>query len=96
MLFLCFAMTVGVARPSRGGPLHLLGSTVRMLVANKAGGWTVSMLGGAGGALAGAWIARASEFHADPASPGFASSLLGAFVVVAMYHAAAAMRRRAS
>jgi uncharacterized membrane protein YeaQ/YmgE (transglycosylase-associated protein family) len=73
----------------------LIGAVVRLLVAGRAGGWGVSILSGAGGALLGALLGRSGALRGDLDSGGFVASLLGAFTLVAVYHAAAAARRRA-
>jgi uncharacterized membrane protein YeaQ/YmgE (transglycosylase-associated protein family) len=71
----------------------LIGVTVRMLVAKRAGGWGISILSGAFGALLGGFLGRSAGFHRDLDSAGFVMSVLGAFSVVVLYHAVAAMRR---
>jgi uncharacterized membrane protein YeaQ/YmgE (transglycosylase-associated protein family) len=71
----------------------LIGGAVRMLVAGKAGGWWVSILGGGCGALLGGFLGRGGGFPEDPGSAGFVMSILGAFGVVAVYHAVASRRR---
>jgi uncharacterized membrane protein YeaQ/YmgE (transglycosylase-associated protein family) len=71
----------------------LIGASVRLLVAQRAGGWAISILSGAGGALIGGFLGRCAELRSDLDSAGFAMSLLGAFALVAVYHVVAATRR---
>jgi uncharacterized membrane protein YeaQ/YmgE (transglycosylase-associated protein family) len=73
----------------------LIGVVIRMLVAGKAGSWAVSTLSGFGGAVLGGVVGRAGSPHGSGDSAGFVTSLLGAFTIVAIYHALAARRRRA-
>jgi uncharacterized membrane protein YeaQ/YmgE (transglycosylase-associated protein family) len=73
----------------------LIGVVIRMLVARNAGGWAVSMLSGIGGAVVGGLVAGAGSAHGSGESARFVASLLGAFTLVALYHAFAARRRRA-
>lgn len=70
----------------------LIGGAIRMLVAERAGGWSISMISGAGGALLGGLLGR-GQLHGDREPAGFVLSLLGAFALVAVYHAVAATRR---
>ena len=74
----------------------LIGATVRLLVAKRAGRLGVSTLGGALGALFGGLLGRGGEIHGDLGSAGFATALLAAFAVVGAYHlvVSAAMRVR--
>jgi hypothetical protein len=71
----------------------LIGGIVRLLVAERAGGWRISMVSGAGGALLGGLLGRGGELGGDLGSAGFGMALFGAFAAVAMYHALAATRR---
>jgi uncharacterized membrane protein YeaQ/YmgE (transglycosylase-associated protein family) len=73
----------------------LIGVVIRMLVARKAGTWAVSTLSGIGGAVFGGFVGWAGHSHGSGDSAGFVTSLLGAFTIVAIYHAIAARRRRA-
>ena len=74
----------------------LIGGVVRMLVAGRAGGWVVSVMSGAAGSLVGGVFRNAGRFPRDPDSSAFSVSLLGAFTMVAVYHAVAAARRARS
>jgi uncharacterized membrane protein YeaQ/YmgE (transglycosylase-associated protein family) len=71
----------------------LIGAVVRVLVAGKAGGWRVSILIGAGGAMIGASLGRVGGFLDDSEPSAFVMSLLAAFALVAVYHAIVARRR---
>jgi uncharacterized membrane protein YeaQ/YmgE (transglycosylase-associated protein family) len=70
----------------------LIGGAVRMLVAGRAGGWWVSMVGGGCGGLLGGILGRRGGFLEDLESAGFILSILGAFAVVAVYHIVASRR----
>jgi uncharacterized membrane protein YeaQ/YmgE (transglycosylase-associated protein family) len=71
----------------------LIGAAIRLLVAKRGGGWTVSMSSGAGGAFLGGLLGRGGELRGDLGSAGFVTSLLGAFALVAVYHVTAATLR---
>jgi uncharacterized membrane protein YeaQ/YmgE (transglycosylase-associated protein family) len=72
----------------------IVGALARWIVPGRErGGWIVTMLLGVGGALLGGFVGRAVG-HYGPGQPaGFVVSLLGAIVLVAIYHGVA--RRRA-
>jgi uncharacterized membrane protein YeaQ/YmgE (transglycosylase-associated protein family) len=53
------------------------------------------MLLGIGGALVGGFVGRAIGLYRQGQAPGFFMSLLGAVVLVAIYHATTARRRPA-
>jgi uncharacterized membrane protein YeaQ/YmgE (transglycosylase-associated protein family) len=71
----------------------LIGAVVRMLAAGRAGSWSGSMLGGAGGALLSGSVGRLDGLRGIHDSGGFSMALVGAFVVVAAYNLMAAGRR---
>jgi uncharacterized membrane protein YeaQ/YmgE (transglycosylase-associated protein family) len=73
----------------------LIGAVVRMLAAERAGGWTGSMLSGALGALLSGSIGRVEGLRDSHDSGGFSVALVGAFLVVAAYNFVAARRMRA-
>jgi uncharacterized membrane protein YeaQ/YmgE (transglycosylase-associated protein family) len=73
----------------------LIGAVVRMLAAERAGGWTGSMLSGASGALVSGSVGRVEGLRDSHDSGGFSVALIGAFVVVAVYNVLAARRTRA-
>jgi uncharacterized membrane protein YeaQ/YmgE (transglycosylase-associated protein family) len=74
----------------------LIGVLARML-ANGEGRrrWPTSMLAGGGGALLGGLVGRYFSLSRDEAPRGFAMSLLGAFVFVALFHVFSSSRVRA-
>ena len=66
----------------------LIGALARMLARGRArGGWVVSMLVGAVGALAGGFIGRGLVLYRDEGPEGFVTSLLGALVAVVVHQA---------
>ena len=73
----------------------LIGAVVRMLPAERAGGWTGSMLAGAAGALVSGSVGRVEGLRDSHDSGGFGAALIGAFVVVAVYNFSAARHTRA-
>jgi uncharacterized membrane protein YeaQ/YmgE (transglycosylase-associated protein family) len=71
----------------------IVGAVARFLVPGReAGGWVVSMLLGIAGSFAGAFLGRALGLYRDGEPAGFVISVLGAIVLVVLYHAVA--RRR--
>jgi uncharacterized membrane protein YeaQ/YmgE (transglycosylase-associated protein family) len=72
----------------------LIGVLGRMLAAGSAGTWPGSVVSGVGGAVLGGVAGYFGRPSAD-GEAGFLMSLLGAFFIVAIYHAAIARRRRA-
>jgi uncharacterized membrane protein YeaQ/YmgE (transglycosylase-associated protein family) len=72
----------------------IVGAIARWIVPGREpGGWVVSMLLGIGGAFLGGWFGRAIG-HYRPGQPaGFLMSLLGAIVLVAVYHGISRRRR---
>jgi uncharacterized membrane protein YeaQ/YmgE (transglycosylase-associated protein family) len=74
----------------------VIGALARFIVPGKEpGGWVVSMLLGVAGSLLGALVGRAlGIYRQGEQTGGFFMSLLGAIVLVAIYHAIA--RRRAT
>lgn len=72
----------------------VVGALARLIVPGKEpGGWLVSMLLGVTGALLGGFLGRAAGLYRAGEAPGFLMSLLGAIVVVAIYHAVTTGRR---
>lgn len=73
----------------------IVGALARFIVPGREpGGWVVSMLLGVAGSLLGALIGRAIGVYGEgQTTGGFFMSLLGAIVLVAVYHAIT--RRRA-
>jgi uncharacterized membrane protein YeaQ/YmgE (transglycosylase-associated protein family) len=80
ILFLIFGLIVGVL--------------ARLIVPGREpGGWVVSMLLGVAGAFLGGFLGRAFGMYGDDVrTGGFVMSLVGAIIVVGIYHAVA--RRR--
>jgi uncharacterized membrane protein YeaQ/YmgE (transglycosylase-associated protein family) len=72
----------------------VVGALARLIVPGKEpGGWLVSMVLGVAGAFLGGLIGRALGLYgSDVTRGGFVMSLIGAVVLVAIYHAVA--RRR--
>jgi uncharacterized membrane protein YeaQ/YmgE (transglycosylase-associated protein family) len=72
----------------------VVGALARLLVpGHEPGGWIVSMLLGIGGAELGGFVGRAVRLYRPGQPAGFIMSLLGAVVLVGIYHAAMAHRR---
>ena len=71
----------------------LIGGAVRLLVADRAGRWGISVISGGAGALVGGFLGRHGALRGDLYPAGFVASLLRAFALVATYHAAAAAWR---
>jgi uncharacterized membrane protein YeaQ/YmgE (transglycosylase-associated protein family) len=72
----------------------VVGALARLIVPGKEpGGWLVSLVIGVAGAFLGGFIGRAlGMYQADVTTGGFVMSLIGAIILVAIYHAVA--RRR--
>jgi uncharacterized membrane protein YeaQ/YmgE (transglycosylase-associated protein family) len=73
----------------------VVGALARLIwPGREAGGWLVSLVLGVAGAFLGGFIGRALGFYdADVTTGGFVMSLLGAVVLVGIYHAVAGRRR---
>ena len=72
----------------------IVGAVARLIVPGREpGGWIVSMLLGCGGAVLGGFIGRSIGMYGQRDAPGFFMSLLGAIVLVAIYHGITARRR---
>ena len=75
----------------------LIGAVTNTLVATEAKGqWSVSMLCGIAGATVGGFFGRVAGLYGDAEPAGFVMALLGAFTLVAVYHAVLARRSQAS
>jgi uncharacterized membrane protein YeaQ/YmgE (transglycosylase-associated protein family) len=73
----------------------IVGAVARLIVPGKEpGGWLVSTLLGIGGAMLGGFFGRAIGLYGDRETPGFFMSLLGAVILVVVYHAITARRHR--
>ena len=80
VLFLLFGLVVGVL--------------ARWIVPGKEpGGWVVSMLLGIGGSFLGGYAGRLMGMYREGQPAGFVMSLLGAIVLVAIYHAVTTRNR---
>ncbi len=74
----------------------LIGVLARMLVpGGGSGGWVVSMAMGVAGCMLGGFFGRVAGLYREGEPAGFVMSLLGAFTLVAVYHAFAVRRRAA-
>jgi uncharacterized membrane protein YeaQ/YmgE (transglycosylase-associated protein family) len=74
ILFLLFGLVVGIV--------------ARFLAPGReSGGWVLSMLLGIAGAYVGGFIGRALGFYGSSQSAGFLLSVLGAVVLLVIYHA---------
>ena len=72
----------------------IVGALARFIVPGREpGGWVISMIIGVLGSFLGGYFGRALGWYREGESAGFLMSLLGAIVVVVLYHAIA--RRRA-
>ena len=66
----------------------IVGALARLIVPGKEpGGWIVSMILGVLGAFLGGIVGRAVGWYHEGQSAGFFVSLLGAIVLVVVYHA---------
>jgi uncharacterized membrane protein YeaQ/YmgE (transglycosylase-associated protein family) len=66
----------------------VVGALARLIVpGTEPGGWVVSMLLGIAGSFLGGLIGRAFGFYGPNEGAGFVMALIGAIIVVAIYHA---------
>ncbi len=66
----------------------VVGALARFIVPGREpGGWVISMLLGIGGAMLGGFFGRMIGLYRPGQPAGFFMSLLGAVVLVALYHA---------
>jgi uncharacterized membrane protein YeaQ/YmgE (transglycosylase-associated protein family) len=73
----------------------IVGAIARLIMPGREpGGWIISLVLGVAGSYLGGFIGRAIGLY-DPARPtgGFFMSILGAIILVAIYHALASRRR---
>ncbi len=71
----------------------IVGALARLIVPGKdPGGWIVSMVLGVVGSFLGGFLGRALSIYREGEPAGFVMSLLGAVIVVAIYHAIAHRR----
>jgi uncharacterized membrane protein YeaQ/YmgE (transglycosylase-associated protein family) len=73
----------------------IVGALARLIVPGKEpGGWLISLLLGVAGSFLGGFVGRAfGLYNANTKTGGFFLSLVGAIVLVAIYHAIARRRR---
>jgi uncharacterized membrane protein YeaQ/YmgE (transglycosylase-associated protein family) len=72
----------------------IVGAIARFIVPGREpGGWVISMILGVMGSFLGGFIGRSLGWYRDGEPAGFVMSLLGAVILVAIYHALT--RRRA-
>lgn len=65
----------------------IVGAVARFLVPGKeSGGWVLSTILGVAGSFAGAFLGRAMGFYREGEPAGFLMSVLGAIVLVVLYH----------
>jgi len=72
----------------------IVGALARLIVPGREpGGWVISMLLGIGGAFLGGFLGRLIGLYREGEPAGFIMSLIGAIILVAVYHAAVVRRR---
>ena len=72
----------------------VVGAFAKLIMPGKdPGGWVVTMLLGIAGSLVGTWLGRLVGWYQEGQSAGFIMSLVGAVVLLAIYHA---VRRRSA
>jgi uncharacterized membrane protein YeaQ/YmgE (transglycosylase-associated protein family) len=72
----------------------VIGAIARVIVPGREpGGWVISMLLGIGGSFLGAFTGRALGLYQEGQPAGWIMSLLGAVILVAIYHAIAVRHR---
>ncbi|HZU81616.1 MAG TPA: GlsB/YeaQ/YmgE family stress response membrane protein [Polyangiaceae bacterium] len=73
----------------------IVGALARLIVPGREpGGWVVSLLLGIGGAFLGGFIGRVFGLYREGQPAGFIMSLIGAIILVAIYHATVVRRAR--
>lgn len=71
----------------------IVGALARFLVPGKEpGGWVVSILIGIVGSFVGGFLGRVAGFYQEGEPAGFFMSLLGAVLLVGLYHAVRSRR----
>jgi uncharacterized membrane protein YeaQ/YmgE (transglycosylase-associated protein family) len=71
----------------------VVGAIARLIVPGREpGGWVISMLLGIGGAFLGGFLGRAMGLYQEGQPAGWIMSLIGAVILVAIYHAIAVRR----
>lgn len=65
----------------------VVGALAKLIMPGKdPGGWIVTALLGIAGSVAATWIGRAVGWYGEGQSAGFIMSLIGAIVLLAIYH----------
>lgn len=71
----------------------VIGAVARWIVpGTEPGGWVVSLVLGVAGSFLGGWLGRALGLYQEGQATGWFMALLGAVILVAIYHSL--MRRR--
>jgi uncharacterized membrane protein YeaQ/YmgE (transglycosylase-associated protein family) len=73
----------------------IVGALARFLVpGNESGGWVTSIVIGVAGSFVGGFLGRSLGFYRSGQMSGFLMSLLGAVVLLIVYHALSGRRSR--
>jgi uncharacterized membrane protein YeaQ/YmgE (transglycosylase-associated protein family) len=65
----------------------VVGAIAKLLMPGKdPGGWIVTALLGIAGSFVGTWLGRLFHFYQDGAKAGFFMSLVGALILLGIYH----------
>lgn len=65
----------------------VVGALAKLIMPGKdPGGWIVTALLGIAGSVAATWIGRAVGWYGEGQSAGFIMSLIGAIILLAVYH----------
>lgn len=65
----------------------VVGALAKLIMPGKdPGGWIVTALLGIAGSVAATWIGRAVGWYSEGQSAGFIMSLIGAIIILAVYH----------
>lgn len=65
----------------------VVGALAKLIMPGKdPGGWIVTALLGIAGSVAATWIGRAFGWYGEGQSAGFIMSLIGAIILLAVYH----------
>lgn len=65
----------------------IAGAVAKFILPGKdPGGWIITMALGIAGSFLGTWIGRALGFYKEGASAGFIMSVVGALILLGVYH----------
>ena len=65
----------------------IVGAVAKLLMPGKdPGGFIITMLMGIAGSLVGTWLGRAVGWYREGESAGFIMSVIGAIILLAIYH----------